>query len=363
MLTELFTLPDAPAIAGLSFRHIRGAEDAKALHTVQFESVAHDAVDYPAVLEDVPGSEQMSGWLSDAVTEGRQDQWLVAQVNGCVVAYTQIESWKDEWPQGDVTWVYLHVGWVLPEWRGKGFGTAMLHWAEDCIRRLATVQHPNEEIEFAANASNDEKEATALLLHEGYFVAFTILYMNLDASVPLPPPTALPAGIEVRPVLPNHLPLINASIYEAYLHEDVVRYVIHYDPTRHLAELCDPKHDPTLWLVAWEGDQIAGQVLSVFENGKGEVFQVSVRPAWRRRGLARSLLLRALHGLRARGMDDIWLDTVSEYPTHAKDLYQSVGFRVVKETPRYRKLFKCGAAIWASLPAPKHSLAQPSQEF
>jgi GNAT superfamily N-acetyltransferase len=64
---------------------------------------------------------------------------------------------------------------------------------------------------------------------------------------------------------------------------------------------------------------------------------ISVRPAWRRQGLARALLTRALWDLRGRGVDVIRLNTVAEFRTRALDLYYSVGFRVLKEFPRHRK--------------------------
>jgi ribosomal protein S18 acetylase RimI-like enzyme len=79
------------------------------------------------------------------------------------------------------------------------------------------------------------------------------------------------------------------------------------------------------------------------ENGEAEIFEVSVRPAWRRRGLARGLLSLALRGVRERGIDVIRLRTSNEFRTRAQDLYRSVGFRVVKEFPRYRK--PLGAAL------------------
>lgn len=58
-------------------------------------------------------------------------------------------------------WVYFMGGWVLPEWRGKGIGSAMLHWGEAMARQSAALQHPNERSEFAANATSTEQDATA----------------------------------------------------------------------------------------------------------------------------------------------------------------------------------------------------------
>ena len=333
-MTITFVVPDAPAIAGFSFRSIRGIEDANALHAVRAGSMAHDEVDPLSTLEGILSREDLHASLAKAVVDSQQDRWLVAQIDEHVVGYSRIACW----PERDGTWVYLTLGWVLPEWRGRGIGTAMLHWTEDHIRHLAAAEHPTEKIEFAANASSTEKEATALLLHEGYRAGYTVLEIGLDASMSIPPLTALPAGIEVRPVARDHYSPIGSSVHEAYQHEyDAGRFDESSDPAEFVTELSDPKHDPTLWQIAWDGNQIAGQVLSVIENGRAEVFEVSVRPAWRRHGLARGLLLRALHSLCARGIGVVRLHTRADFRTHARDLYHSVGFHVLKEFPRYCK--------------------------
>ena len=89
--------------------------------------------------------------------------------------------------------------------------------------------------------------------------------------------------------------------------------------------------------MAWEGEEVAGQVLCKIERGRGEVYEVSVRSEWRRRGLARGLLAFGLRALQERGVSPVRLHTVSEFPTQAKNLYGSVGFHVRKAFPRYRK--------------------------
>ena len=328
--------PDAPAVAGLSFRLLCGEQDADALYAVRVGCSARDQIDPLSTLEGLPSREQIAEMLSHAVAENQPDRWLAAQVDGQVVGYIRITSWRE----ADGMWVYLAPGWVLPQWRGHGISTALLHWAEARIRRLAAVEHPNEKAEFAGNASSTEPEAAALLQHEGYTVGYTALEMRLDASTPLPALTPLPTGIEVRPALPEHYALIAASIDEAYRNEYAAgRFGEDFDAVSYAAELGGSRHDPSLWQIAWEGDQIAGQVLTVIERGRAEVFEVSVRPAWRRRGLARALLLRALHGLRGRGVGEMRLHTNDEFPTRAQDLYRSVGFRLLKEFPRYRKPF------------------------
>lgn len=78
-------------------------------------------------------------------------------------------------------------------------------------------------------------------------------------------------------------------------------------------------------------------MLTQVRDNRAEVFEVSVRAPWRRRGLARALLTRGLQVLIDRRVEAIRLCTLAEFPTRACDLYRSLGFRVVKTFPRYRK--------------------------
>jgi ribosomal protein S18 acetylase RimI-like enzyme len=319
----------------LSFRPIRGEQDAEALRSLQLDRKVRDAVDPLSSLESIPTLESLRQSLSEAVATARQANWLVAEVDRRVVGYGRIASW----PERDGTWVYLALGWVTPAWRGRGIGTALLRHTEGRIRELAAAEHPPQRGELAANASSTELEATALLRNEGYQVAYRLLEMGLDAASPVPDAAPKwPSGIEVRRVTPGHCLPLARSVQEAYEGEyPGGRYDASADPAEFAAQLCEALRDAALWQVAWDGDQIAGQVLSVLEDGRAEVFEVSVRPPWRRRGLARALLFRALRGLRSRNVDVIRLHTRPDFQTRAVDLYASLGFRVLKEFPRYRK--------------------------
>ena len=67
-----------------------------------------------------------------------------------------------------------------------------------------------------------------------------------------------------------------------------------------------------------------------------EVVEVGVSDAWRRRGLAAALLTRALKVVQTRGAEIARLHTLNEN-TPAQALYARLGFRLLKEFPRYRK--------------------------
>jgi hypothetical protein len=114
MFADRFSLPDAPAVDALHFRFTRGADDAEALHTVQYRSVAYDADNDPHIINNLPTREDIAGWLENAMKEGRADDWLVAQVGDQVIGYNEIMGWKEAVSDDDITWVYLNVGLVLP---------------------------------------------------------------------------------------------------------------------------------------------------------------------------------------------------------------------------------------------------------
>ena len=97
--------------------------------------------------------------------------------------------------------------------------------------------------------------------------------------------------------------------------------------------------------MAWDGEEVAGQVrsyISPAENAeyrrkRGYTEFISVRRPWRRRGVARALLCQSLEALRDRGMEEAALGVMTENPNGAFGLYESVGFRVVKQYTSYEK--------------------------
>lgn len=325
--------PTAAAIPGFRLRTLRGEADAEGVYAVRAGSAERDGIDPLSISESVPTLEALHLAYAEAAAAGALDQRFVAEVDERIVGYGLIEPWHE----GDGRWVYLVLGWVLPEWRGRGIGTVLLHEGEARARRMAAADHPGEPFELAGNASSTEKESTALLLNEGYYVGYTVVELQLRDGNP-PPISPLALGLELRPATPDHIPAIARSIVESYANEyPGGRFQEEATVEENEEGLRAARHDLSLWQVAWDGSEIVGQVIPVVYGERAHFYEVSVRPAWRRRGVARALLTRALHDLRGRGVRVIRVRTIAEFPTSAVSLYRSVGFEVVKKFPRYRK--------------------------
>lgn len=95
--------------------------------------------------------------------------------------------------------------------------------------------------------------------------------------------------------------------------------------------------DPSLWFLAWDGDEPAGVAICRVREVVGWVQILGVRRRWRRHGLGRALLLHAFDEFRRRGYERAGLGVDAESLTGANRLYESVGMRVARQLDFYEK--------------------------
>lgn len=110
-----------------------------------------------------------------------------------------------------------------------------------------------------------------------------------------------------------------------------------------------PGYDSTLDLVivAPDGEWAAGGICWVDERNKVELFEpIGTRPAYRRQGLARALMVAGLWELRQRGMVEAWVganhpgtsgDRIPVEFTSSRHVFEQVGFKVVRKLFTYYK--------------------------
>ncbi|MCU0522761.1 MAG: GNAT family N-acetyltransferase, partial [Anaerolineae bacterium] len=207
------------------------------------------------------------------------------------------------------TRLYYQVSFLAREYRGRGLWETMVQRNEHRLREIADGHRTVPHRYLQAWASDNQTDWIAALENTGYAVArrFHNMLHRLDAIPHYP----LPAGFEVRPVVPEHM----RSIWEAQkemnagLFENVAEEWLEETYPTWLAE---PSHTPQHWQVAWDGDQLAGMVLARIDPDENERLRrkhgytehIYVRPPWRRRGLARALIARSLQDLKDHGMEE-----------------------------------------------------------
>ena len=240
--TSYLTLSDAPVIPGLAFHLFQEAVDFAAIEGVRKRVQAVD--------DDIwlPGPDTDPDPLCTPVRD-----CLIAEVDGQVIGSTWLTWWSEPAVE-----LFLRLDWLAPEWRRKGIGRAILRWQEQRLRQIAEVQSTTKPCVFGGNAGENQPGNRALLLDEGYTVSFTLVWMTCQLPTEPIELTPLPDGLEIRPVEREQLPAIYAANVEAFSESpaDLDSY------ETWLRELGGPDLDTSLWVVAWNGDQIAGYVIS-----------------------------------------------------------------------------------------------------
>ncbi len=155
-----------------------------------------------------------------------------------------------------------------------------------------------------------------------------------DAPESVPPP----AGLELRAFLSGE----ERAVYETHMEtfEDSWEHVhMPYDRWLHW-NVERPGFDPALWLVAVEGEAIAGIVLCRIHDedpATGWVTILGVRREWRRRGLGEALLRAGFAELARRGCGRAVLGVDAESLTGAHRLYERTGMHVAARFDVYEK--------------------------
>lgn len=329
-MSDTVNLPDAPPLPGLNFRLFRGEADFAAMVAVIEGCQENDKVDPLSPEAGIPSVSELAASFSQAENIDLHRDVLLVELDQRVIGF----QWLRWWTQADGTWIYYHRGRVLPQWRGRGIGTATLRWAERRIRELARLHPTNGRAVFRANTTSHEKEYNELLLNEGYTPIHSFIELGYDDTRPLPD-ADLPDGFTLRAAQPDHYRQIWEANEEAFEDEWGRRPPTEHDYIRFLG---NPNFDPSLWQVAWAGETIAGVALcEINERGVGEITDLSVRKPYRNQGLARVLIVQAVRTLKARQPKHIRIFTDSSDPFGARKLYESVGFRVLTEYIRYQK--------------------------
>ncbi len=100
----------------------------------------------------------------------------------------------------------------------------------------------------------------------------------------------------------------------------------------------------SLWLVAMDGDTVAGYIGSQSVLDGADMMNVAVHPDYRRRGIARELVTGLADALKEKGVKSLALEVrVSNAPAIA--LYEQLGFQQAGLRPNYYRNPKENALI------------------
>lgn len=249
-----------------------------------------------------------------------------------VIAYGRTDS--DDTPEGQVHY------WVAPIYEAhlaQPLFFALISGLERrALERASEHPAPTQLVRGWMHHPGPERSVVgtpvAWLEEMGYNVVrfeAVMVRPNLDGILEL----ALPDGVDVRPVSADQL----RTIWEAQIAAFAGSFGQQDPLEKHWLEFRDdPIADPTLWKIAWAGDEVVGQIRSFINREENETLHrlrgytenISTHADWRGRGLASALLSLSLRELRDRGMTEAALGVDTENPANAFAIYERLGFRL-----------------------------------
>lgn len=278
-------------------------------------------------------SEDLARQWKDPRFELARDAWVVESGQGHIVGY---EEFFNRYAHASL----MGDGYVHPDFLGRGIGTGLLTALEARARREVLQAAPDLRVFIRNGMAIGDK--TGRQVHEqlGYRPIRYSWRMEILLEAP-PPAPHWPEGIELRPF---DLTAQNEAVFAA----DDEAFRDHWGHTPGTFEAWQNRmtkaadFDPTLWHIAWDGEQIAGFSLCRYRMGIGWVGSLGVRRPWRKRGLGMALLLHSFGEFHRRGNHTVGLGVDAENPTGATRLYKRAGMHVAAEYVIYEKELRPG---------------------
>lgn len=272
--------------------------------------------------------------MPDAYPE--TDVWIVED-NRRIIGYAA-DEFDDETGQG---WGECAVH---PDYQKQGIGTRLLRLTDARItQRIQTEAKPEMPLYILRSAVPGDAYAIKLFCDEGYreIRAFYTMQIGLQQPIEVP---HLPEGITLRPFDAERAA---RKVYEA--HQEAFRdhwnhsQDMPYEEWERLT-LNHPDSDHSMWLIAWDGDEIAGLAINRIHDDErpdeGWVSVLAVRRPWRKRGLGQALLKQSFALFQQRGYKSAALGVDASSLTNAVALYERAGMSIQQERLVFRKMLR-----------------------
>ncbi len=291
--------------------------------------------------------ELLTEWKAPGISIENNTQIVIAPT-GAVVAYFEF------WDADDPPVRPMLFARIDPAYEGLGIGTRFTNWgiekAKACITR---VTDPDLQVSIRCYTYLSHAPSVTLLQSLGMQQERFYLDMEIDfAQTPIQAPV-WPSNVVVKTA---DFETGARQLYDAFRdgwrdhfgYFEIEDKDADFERWRH-ALITDAEVDANYCFVVWDGDEIAGLLLTRKHywgnRNYGYVDTLTVRPAWRGKGIAKALLLHTFATFKTLGQTGAALDVDAGSPTGATKLYEKVGMHVTKTKATYELIVRPGKTI------------------
>ena len=274
-----------------------------------------------------------AGWQAPGV-DVAADNWLVISPEGRVVGSAGT---------GDSEHVRIYANiYVHPEYQSQGIAAVLLQRVEERAYQHISVAPRGVRVTLNTWTSSRNAAIKQVLEQAGYTPVRHTWDMEIEMH-DAPPVPQWPEGVTVRTLVPGQ----ERTVFEA----DEEAFKDHWGHMPGKFEEWEywmvkrESFDPTLWFLAFDGDEIAGISLCRYERSDGWVSTLAVRRPWRRMGLGMALLLHSFAEFYRRGTHKVGLSVDSQNLTGATRLYERAGMHVARQYDTYQKELRPGVEL------------------
>jgi mycothiol synthase len=245
---------------------------------------------------------------------------------------------------------YNTWGRVHPDHVGLGIGTYLLRWADERAQRSIPKAPAGARISMTNWAQDLDPRLKPLLEKCGWSLIRKSYRMEIELTTP-PAEPIWPEGITLRTFVvgQDERATVEADLESFRDHWGHVDRPFEDELKMFRHNMQRNNFDPSLWLLAMDGDRIAGMSLNWphcdDDPAIGWISALSVRREYRRKGLGSALLQQGFVDFYRRGQRTVGLGVDASSLTGALCLYERAGMHVARQHNIFEKELRSGVDL------------------
>ncbi len=203
---------------------------------------------------------------------------------------------------------------------------------------LEEIAADRKVVELSTQISAKNPTLLELFLVNGYHSSLSFLIMELLMSGP-PAAPQWAQGITVRSFILGQDEEATFRADEEASQDKGYHQPLDFNGWLRRMGMQLERFDSGLWFLACNNNEVVGVALNVCDSqsNTGWVDHLGVRPAWRKKGIGKALLLHSFGEFYQRGIRRIKLSVDLRSLTNAPHLYETVGMKTIQQYHIYKK--------------------------